>query len=81
MTVLQRPNILAQHHTSQRPNAVIDGLIGVDVADYGGSFTNYTTPTPLTTTEIRYAEDTNTTTPGKRLYIYANGKWSYVALT
>ena len=52
----------------------------VQVNDYGGGFANYTPPAGVEGMVI-VAVDTNTTTPGKRLYVYANGSWSYVELT
>jgi len=52
----------------------------VDVGDYGGNFANYTPPTGEEGLMV-VAIDTNATSPGKRLYIYANGQWNYVDLT
>jgi len=52
----------------------------VDVADYGGAFANYTPPTGEEGAMV-VAIDTNAVSPGKRLYIYANGAWNYVDLT
>jgi len=58
-----------------------DGVVTkVDVGDYGGNFTNYTPPAGEEGM-IMVAVDTNATTPGKRLYVYANGAWNYVDLT
>lgn len=51
-----------------------------DVGDYGGGFSTYTPPTGAEGL-IVVAIDTNATTPGKRLYIYANSTWNYVDLT
>jgi hypothetical protein len=57
------------------------GLITkVDVGDYGGNFANYTPPAGEEGLMV-IAIDTNSTSPGKRLYIYANGQWNYVDLT
>lgn len=53
----------------------------VDIDDYGGAFATYTPPATAEEGEQRVAIDTNTTTPGKRLYIYANGAWNYVELS
>jgi len=50
------------------------------VADYGGDFANFTPPTGKEGLMI-IAIDTNATSPGKRLYVYANGQWNYVDLT
>jgi len=52
----------------------------VDVGDYGGNFANYTPPSGEEGMII-IAIDTNSTNPGKRLYVYANGAWHYVDLT
>ncbi len=57
-----------------------DTTTTADVADYGGAFVNYIPPTG-SAGAIRLAADTNATTPGKRLYSYANAVWSYVDLT
>jgi|GEM_PF-2738822 len=51
-----------------------------DVGDYGGNFANYTPPEGEEGMII-VAIDTNSTNPGKRLYVYANGEWHYVDLT
>ncbi len=76
------PNIVAQNSSTKQPNSILDGVIGYDEADYDGGFANYTPPTPSDVDfDIRVAKDTNATTPGKRLYIYAGGAWHYVALT
>jgi len=50
------------------------------VADYGGNFANFTLPSGEEGLII-IAIDTNSTSPGKRLYVYANGAWHYVDLT
>ncbi|WP_457641453.1 hypothetical protein [Persephonella sp.] len=63
------------------PNAYINGLVAYESADYGGGFATYTPPSVDGDFDIRVVEDTNATTPGKRLYIYAGGVWHYVALT
>lgn len=76
-----RANIIAQHSTTKKPNAIIEGLIAYEKGDFGGGFANYTPPTPVTDFELRIVEDTNATTPGKRLYIFAGGAWHYVALS
>ena len=55
------------------------GGVRIDVDDYGGNFANYTPPTGAEGMMV-VAIDTNSTTPGKRLYIYANGEWTYVTL-
>ncbi|MDR3563288.1 MAG: hypothetical protein P4N41_16710 [Negativicutes bacterium] len=53
-----------------------------DMADYGNpAFTTYTPPVPDNEVEIRVVQSTNATAPGKRLFIYGNGIWTYVALT
>ncbi len=52
----------------------------VDVGDYGGAFANYTPPAGAEG-RIVIAIDTNATTPGQRIYVYANGAWHYVDLT
>lgn len=74
-------NLVAQNSATKRPNAVIEGLVAYESGDYGGGFANYSPPTPKSDFDIRVVEDTNATTPGKRLYIYAGGAWHYVALT
>ena len=51
----------------------------VDVGDFGGGFANYT-PSPSVEGAIIIAIDTNAVSPGKRLYVYANGAWHYVDL-
>jgi hypothetical protein len=78
---MAKANVIAQNSMTQKPNAYISGLIGYDSADYGGGFLNYTPPTPDGDFDIRIAIDTNATTPGKRLYVYAGGSWHYVDLT
>jgi len=50
------------------------------VDDYGGNFANFTPPAGEDGLII-IAIDTNSTNPGKRLYVYANGEWHYVDLT
>lgn len=57
-----------------------DTTTTADVADYGGTFVNYVPPTGAGIA-IRIAIDTNATTPGKRLYAFADSAWSYVDLT
>ena len=77
-----KPTVHAQNVKDKEPNLILAGLIGYDVDDYGGNFANYTPPTPTETDfDIRVVEDTNSTNPGKRLYIYAGGFWYYVDLT
>jgi len=76
-----RANLVAQNATNKKPNAIIEGLIAFESGDFGGGFLNYTPPTPKTDFDIRIVQDTNATTPGKRLYIYAGGSWHYVDLT
>ena len=50
--------------------------------DYGGGFANFTPPTPKRAGHMFFAEDTNSTSPGKRLYVSLDGStWSYVDLT
>ena len=58
------------------------GAIGIEpyVADYGGGFANFVPPTGFEG-RIIVAIDTNATTPGKRIYVYANAAWNYVNLT
>jgi len=51
------------------------------VGDYGGSFASFTPPAPVKG-KVFFAQDTNATAPGKRLYICLDGStWSYVSLT
>ncbi len=57
-----------------------DATTATDVADYGGAFASYIPPTG-SKGAIRIAIDTNATTPGKRLYAFANSAWSSVTLT
>jgi hypothetical protein len=52
----------------------------VDVGDYGGNFANYTPPAGEEGAMV-VAVDTNAGAPGKRLYIFADGRWNYVGLT
>jgi len=52
----------------------------VDVGDYGGGFANYS-PSPSEEGVVILAIDTNSTSPGARIYVYANGKWYYTELT
>lgn len=47
--------------------------------DFGGGFTNLTLDSPDTNV-IVIVRDTNTTTPGCRLYVYADS-WKYVDLS
>lgn len=76
-----KPNAYAQHASNAKPNMIISGLVAYEAGDYGGGFANYTPPEVKDVDfDIRVVEDTNATTPGKRLYIYAGGKWSYVDL-
>ncbi|RLG60606.1 hypothetical protein DRN84_04395, partial [Candidatus Geothermarchaeota archaeon] len=50
--------------------------------DYGGSFANFTPPIPKAPGHFFFAEDTNSTSPKKRLYVCLDGStWSYVDLT
>lgn len=57
------------------------GIISrADVGDYGGGFATYTPPTGAEGMVI-LAIDTNASSPGKRLYAYANSAWNYVNLT
>ena len=48
--------------------------------DFGGGFNNFTPPTTSIPT-ILIVKDTNSTTPGKRLYVFTGSEWSYVDLT
>ena len=75
-----RNNLVAQNAKRALPNVVIEGLIAYDSGDYGATF-NYTPPQPKADFDIRVVVNTNATTPGKRLYIYAGGAWHYVSLT
>ncbi len=70
--------LLTLDDNAQYPGATI--AFEADVADYGGAFVNYTPPAGITGLLV-IATDTNATTPGKRLYSYANAVWSYVTLT
>ena len=74
-------NFKAQHSTKVIPNAIIDGLIAYESADYGGGFLNYTPPVVDQDNDIRVVQDTNATTPGIRLYVKVNGSWFFVDLT
>jgi len=51
-----------------------------DSGDYGGNFSTYTPPAGEEG-RILVAEDTNATSPGRRLYVYSGGAWRYVDLT
>jgi len=51
-----------------------------DAADYGGGFATYTPPTGREAAML-VVEDTNATTPGRRLYVYSGATWRYVALS
>jgi len=49
--------------------------------DYGGNFANFTPPSPVKG-KFFFAEDTNASNPGKRMYVCLDGSsWSYVDLT
>ena len=63
-------------------DAVFSGVLltKVYVSDYGGGFANFTPPAGKEGMII-VAVDTNSTTPGTRLYVYANGSWKYIDLT
>lgn len=50
------------------------------VSDYGGDFASFAPPTGWEG-RIIIVIDTNATSPGKRLYCYANSEWHYVNLT
>ncbi len=76
-----KANMFAQHSQNKEPNVKIEGLVAFESGDYGGGFANYTPPTVDTDFDLRVVQDTNATTPGKRLYVYAGGAWHYVALT
>jgi len=71
-------NLVFQNSKEKKPNAIASGLIAYDSGDFGGGFASYTPPSPQSDFDIRVVEDTNSTTPGKRLYIYAGGKWNYI---
>lgn len=62
--------------TFSNPEKTFDGFtVGFDKADYGGTFTNYTPPTPDNGIfELRVVNDTNGGGAFK-LYIYAGGAW------
>lgn len=50
-------------------------------ADYGGNFVNFTPPS-AEQGKFFFAEDTNSSTPAKRLYICLDGStWSYIDIT
>ena len=51
-----------------------------DSGDYGGNFSTYTPPSGEEGLII-IANDTNSTSPGHRIYIYSGGAWHYVDLT
>jgi len=65
-----------------KPDMANGGAIGIEfyVDDFGGNFANFTPPEGFEG-RIIVAIDTNSTNPGQRLYVYANGKWNYVDLT
>ena len=48
--------------------------------DFGGGFATLSLPTPDTSC-IVLVRDTNATTPGVRLYVYAGNEWKYVDLS
>ena len=80
-----QPNLkIGFHEVDNTPiggSYYVTGIITrVDVGDYGGNFANYTPPEGKEGMII-VAIDTNSTSPGKRLYVYANGAWHYVDLT
>ena len=50
-----------------------------DAGDYGGNFASYTPP-PGAEGRMVIAEDTNATTPGRRIYVYSSGAWRYSSL-
>ena len=79
-----KATLFTQNAQSNSPNAIVEGLVGVDVGYYGSTFSGYTPPAVVddtVTTDIRLVINTNATTPAKRLYVYGNGAWSYAALT
>lgn len=49
-------------------------------ADYGGAFATFTPPTGREGAMI-VAEDTNSGSPGRRIYVYSGATWRYVALS
>ena len=53
----------------------------VDFGDFGGNFANFSPPSDAEDGDILIAVDTNSSAPGARLYIYANGQWRYVNLS
>jgi len=72
-------NLVFQNSKESKPNAVASGLIAYDSGDFGGGFASYVPPPPPPHDfDIRVVEDTNSTTPGKRLYIFVGGKWHYI---
>ncbi|MDD3157026.1 hypothetical protein [Anaeromusa sp.] len=76
-----KPNAFAQNSKLATPNMVIDGIVGVDVGDYGSSFSGYTPPSLSDSgveTDIRLVNNTNATTPASRLYVYGGGLWRYL---
>ena len=77
-----RPTAYAQNAREKEPNLILSGLIGYDESDYGEEFANYSPTLPAETDfDIRVVRNTNAKTPGKRLYIYANGVWHYLNLS
>jgi len=74
-------NILIRN-AQLKPDVASGGALGIEyyVDDYGGNFANFTPPEGFEG-RIIVAIDTNSTNPGQRLYVYANGKWNYVDLT
>ncbi len=76
-----RPTAYVQNTKEKEPNLILSGLIGYDESDYGEEFANYSPTLPAETDfDIRIVRNTNAKTPGKRLYIYANGIWHYLNL-
>jgi len=53
----------------------------IDVGDFGGNFANYTPPSDAEDGDIWIAVDTNSSAPGARLYIKANGQIYYINLS
>jgi len=51
-----------------------------DAGDYGGGFSSYTPPSGREGAML-VAEDTNSGSPGVRLYVYSGGTWRYVNLS
>ena len=72
---------LAVHFIGYNPPAIgAIPLIRRDADDYGGGFSTYTPPAGKEGRMV-IAEDTNATTPGRRIYVYSGGAWRYVALS